>query len=110
MASFEDKDMQKLYPVPFPADAPIAHLENISLSKLLSNDAAEAQRLFDVCTDTGFFYLDMMDHPVGKTMWEDACVACRSGQDILPVTPMATKKAYKARAGIKVLDLSLIHI
>ena len=97
-------NMQDLYPAPFPDDVPIADLEKISLRKLLENDEAEAQRMFEVCTGSGFFYLDMMDHPMGKKMWEDACVACRSGMDVLPTVPMEEKKAYRARAGIKVLD------
>ncbi len=98
------ENMEDLYPAPFPDDVPIAHLEKISLNKLLNDDKNEAQRMFDVCTGTGFFYLDMMDHPKGKKMWDDACVACRSGHDVLPRVPMEEKKAYKARAGIKVLD------
>lgn len=97
-------DMSDLYPAPFPDDVPIAHLEKISLDKLLHHDPAEAQRLFDVCTDTGFFYLDMMDHPMGRRMWEDACIAVRSGLDVLPEVPMDEKKAFKAPADIKVLD------
>ncbi|EHK97192.1 hypothetical protein M7I_7076 [Glarea lozoyensis 74030] len=107
MSSFQDKsfsNMEDLYPVPFPDDVPIAKLETISLNKLLSNNEVEAQRLFNVCKGSGFFYLDMMDHEIGRKMWEDACYACRSGQAVLPITPMTTKKAYKARTGVKVLD------
>lgn len=96
--------MNDLYPVPFPDNVPIAQLEKISLNKLLSSDETEAQRMFDICTGSGFFYLDMMDHPMGKKLWEDACIACRAGQHVLPTIPMDTKKAYKARPGIKVLD------
>ncbi|KAL9002897.1 MAG: hypothetical protein Q9188_004203 [Gyalolechia gomerana] len=97
-------NMTDLYPVPFPDDAPIANLEKISLYKLLNDDEDEAQRLFKVCKETGFFYLDMMDHPKGKQMWEDACTACRAGQDVLPRVPMQEKKLYKAPAGVRVLD------
>src|SRR5580700_9980038 len=100
MGSFQDADfqnMEDLYPVPFPDNVPIAKLETISLNKLLHSDEVEAQKLFNVCTGSGFFYLDMQDHPMGIKMWEDACYACRSGQAILPGTPMAIKKAYKAR-------------
>lgn len=97
-------NMTDLYPVPFPDDAPIAKLEKISLYKLLNDDEIEGQRLFQVCKETGFFYLDMMDHPKGKQMWEDACTACRAGQDVLPRVPMQEKKLYKAPAGVRVLD------
>ncbi|KAL8736135.1 MAG: hypothetical protein Q9181_002525 [Wetmoreana brouardii] len=96
--------MDDLYPVPFPNDMPIADLEKISLYKLLNDDEDEAQRLFKVCKETGFFYLDMMDHPKGKQMWEDACTACRAGQDVLPRVPMQEKKLFKAPAGVRVLD------
>ncbi|KAF9888980.1 hypothetical protein FE257_008150 [Aspergillus nanangensis] len=97
-------DMSDLYPAPFPQDVPLAPLQRLSLDKLLHHDPAEAERLTEVCTDTGFFYLDMMDHPMGRKMWEDACVAVRSGIDVLPRVPMAEKKAFKAPADIKVLD------
>ena len=96
--------MDDLYPAPFPENVPIANLEKISLNKLLTDDEVEAQKLFEVCTSTGFFYLDMMDHPKGRKMWEDACIACRLGMDVLPNVPMQEKKLYKARAGIRVLD------
>lgn len=101
-------NMADLYPVPFPDDAPTANLEKISLYKLLNDDEDEGQRLFKVCKETGFFYLDMMDHPKGKQMWEDACTACRAGQDVLPRVPMQEKKLYKAPAGVRVLDQGYI--
>ena len=96
--------MEDLYPVPFPPDARFARLEKISLYKLLNDDDEEAGRLFDVCKGTGFFYLDLMDHPKGKKMWEDACTACRAGAATLPVVPMEEKKRFKAPAGVRVLD------
>jgi len=102
MSAFQN--LEDLYPVPFPEDVQIAEIEKISLNKLLNSDHVELQRVFDICTGVGFFYLDMMDHPKGKQMWEDACYACRSGQEILPYVPLATKRAYKAPAGVGVLD------
>jgi alpha-D-ribose 1-methylphosphonate 5-phosphate C-P lyase len=98
------RDLNDLYPAPFPDDVPLVPLQKLSLDKLLHHDTAEAERLFEVCTDTGFFYLDMMDHPMGRQMWEDTCVAVRAGMDVLPRVPMAEKKAFKAPADIKVLD------
>jgi hypothetical protein len=101
-------EMEDLYPVPFPDDVPTAQLETISLNKLLNNDEDEIQKLFNICKGSGFFYLDMKDHEIGRKMWDDACYACRSAQAVLPLTPMATKKAYKAPAGIKVLDRGFV--
>ncbi|KAL7916746.1 hypothetical protein GGI35DRAFT_485884 [Trichoderma velutinum] len=96
--------MEDLYPAPFPDNVAIADIKKISLGKLLSNDAEEAQKMFEVCKDVGFFYLDMMDHDMGRRLWEDACVAARSGMEVFPNTPLAEKKLFKAPAGIKVLD------
>ncbi|KAK3076239.1 hypothetical protein LTS18_013538, partial [Coniosporium uncinatum] len=44
---------------PFPTTIPTAPLLRISLSKLLSHDADEEQRLWNACRDLGFFYLDL---------------------------------------------------
>lgn len=98
------ENMEDLYPVPFPDDVRFAQLEKISLYKLLNDEDDEAQRMFKICRETGFFYLDMMDHPKGNQMWEDACSACRAGQDVLPRVPMHEKKLFKAPAGVRVLD------
>ncbi len=97
-------NMQDLYPAPFPDGIPLAAIEKISLKKLLDGDDSEAERMFAMCTSTGFFYLDMMDHEKGRQLWEDACAAARSGMEVFPSTPLAEKKAFKAPAGIKVLD------
>ncbi|KAL7941756.1 hypothetical protein V8C42DRAFT_360479 [Trichoderma barbatum] len=96
--------METLYPAPFPDNVPIADIKKISLNKLLNDAAEEAQKMFDVCKDTGFFYLDMMDHDMGRKLWEDACVAARSGIENFPNTPLAEKKLSKAPAGVKVLE------
>ena len=76
--------MENLYPAPFSNNVPIAEIEKISLNKLLNGDEGEAQRMYDVCTGVGFFYLDMMDHEKGRKLWEDACVAAHSGMEVLP--------------------------
>lgn len=48
------------YP-PFPDDVPTVPLLSLSLKKLREGDSTEAQRLFQVCEDIGFFYLDLKD-------------------------------------------------
>jgi len=44
---------------PFPDTVPTAPLLKISLAKLLRHDKEEEQRLWEVCCDLGFFYLDL---------------------------------------------------
>lgn len=46
---------------PFPDDVPTVPLLRISLQKLIDNDTAELSRLWEACTELGFFYLDMRD-------------------------------------------------
>ena len=98
------ENIEDLYPVPFPVDAHFVKLERTSLYKLLNDDDGEAQRMFEFCKETRFFYHDMMDHPKGREMWEDECSACRAGQDVLPGDPMQEKILFKAPAGVRVLD------
>ncbi|OJJ67834.1 hypothetical protein ASPBRDRAFT_199536 [Aspergillus brasiliensis CBS 101740] len=100
-----DIDMSDLYPAPFPDDVPIVELETISLAKLLAKDPAEAQRMFAICQDPGFFYLDLTDHPDGLQMLRNVVSCCRLGQSIFPNLPMADKKAFKTRDRIGVFDM-----
>ncbi|KAI9726899.1 MAG: hypothetical protein M1828_000247 [Chrysothrix sp. TS-e1954] len=44
---------------PFPTDVPTAPLLRLSLRKLLDDDQDENQRLWEACTELGFFYLDI---------------------------------------------------
>ncbi|KAI1413511.1 Clavaminate synthase-like protein [Hypoxylon sp. FL1857] len=46
---------------PFPKDVPTHPLLQISLKKLLDNNAEEEKRVIDACEDNGFFYLDVRD-------------------------------------------------
>lgn len=96
-------NLEDLYPAHFPDNVPVAKLEKISLKNLLSGDEDEQQRMFNVCTGTGFFYLEM-DHEKGEGMWQDACVAARAGKQVFPNVPIAEKKKFKAPVGIKVLE------
>lgn len=97
-------DMDKLYPAPWPKDVSTISLETISMSKILMNDAEECNKMFKICTGEGFFYLNMLDHPKGRKMWEDACVACQVGHDTLPERSVEEKRLYKVRDRVGVFD------
>lgn len=97
-------DMESFVPAPFPEDVSTIQLEKISLNKLLTRDQTECHKIFEICTSTGVFYLDMMDHPKGKKLWEDACLACRVGKDVLPSHSIEEKKSYKPRDRVGIFD------
>ena len=97
-------DMEDFAPAPFPDDVPTIDLEKISLNKLLNNDEFEARKMFEICASTGFFYLNMMDHPKGRNLWEDACHACRVGKQVLPNHSIEEKQTYKTRDRFGIFD------
>ena len=97
-------DMDKLYPAAWPEDVSTISLETISMSKILLDDAEECQKMFQICTREGFFYLDLLDHPKGRKMWENACVACQVGHDTLPQRSVEEKRLYKVRDRVGVFD------
>ena len=104
MSTVTTMNIEELYPAPFPEDAPVIDLEKISVQKLLDGDAAECKKMFEICTKEGFFYLNMMDHPKGQRMWEDACIACKVGHETLPNRSVEEKRMYKVRDRIGVFD------
>ncbi|KAM3075715.1 hypothetical protein ACMFMG_007846 [Clarireedia jacksonii] len=57
---------EEYYPVAFPNDVPTIPLARISIAKLLSGDEEEAKTLFHVCSNEGFFYLDLNTEPKGQ--------------------------------------------
>ena len=57
-------------PVPLPEGLPTYHLPKISIAKLIEGDKEEAKTVFDICAQDGFFYLNLMDHPLGRKLWE----------------------------------------
>ena len=61
-----DFNVKDFYAAPSPEDAPTIELQKISLGKLLNGDEAEAKHVVEICTSTGFFYLDMLDHATGR--------------------------------------------
>lgn len=96
--------MEDFVPVAFPTDVPTIELEKISLNKLLNDDEVESRKMFEICASTGFFYLDMMDHPKGRQLWADACHACRVGKEELPTHSIEEKKSYKPRDRTGIFD------
>lgn len=60
--------------------------------------------MFEICRSTYFFYLDMMDHEKGRQLWDDACIACRVGQQELPNRTIEEKRTYKTREYIGIFD------
>jgi alpha-D-ribose 1-methylphosphonate 5-phosphate C-P lyase len=97
-------NVQDLYPAPFPEDVSIVDLEKVSLCKLLNGDEPEAERVFNICTTTGFFYLDMLDHPTGRQIWRSACNICQLGRDRFSNTTVEEKLQYKPLGGVRVFD------
>lgn len=57
---------------PFPSDVPVVQLECLSFTKLLANDAAECQRLFQTCQYIGFFLVNLRGSDEGETMLKHA--------------------------------------
>lgn len=86
------------YPETFPDDLPTIELQCISLAKLLEDDVEEAHRLFHVCTNEGFFYLDLTTHPKGLRLLDDAHQVHTAGRNFFKDTPMADKYTFKPRA------------
>ncbi|EME84735.1 uncharacterized protein MYCFIDRAFT_41980 [Pseudocercospora fijiensis CIRAD86] len=54
----EDQSLIFTHLPPFPTNVPTVPLLRLNLSKLLSNDALEEEKLWRACCDLGFFYLD----------------------------------------------------
>ncbi|KFY82619.1 hypothetical protein V500_10426 [Pseudogymnoascus sp. VKM F-4518 (FW-2643)] len=53
---------------PFPKNVSIAPLLRVKLSKLLSGDQAEIDRLFKASRELGFFYLDVRGESAGEEL------------------------------------------
>jgi hypothetical protein len=73
-------------------------------SKLMELDEEECARVFRICTNEGFFYLDMLDHPQGRQMYENACLACQVGRDVFPNKTVEEKRTYLKRPELGVFD------
>ena len=51
---------------PFPDDLPVYNLPKLCYGKLLSGDIMESHRLFQACSQLGFFQLDLQDDESGE--------------------------------------------
>jgi hypothetical protein len=90
--------------VPLPQGLPTIDLPKISIAKLLDGDAEEAKRVYDISTRTGFFYLNLMDHPTGRKLWENACIARNIGQKLMSTLTMEEKDSFLRRPEVGILD------
>ena len=97
-------EAQDFYSAESPSNVPTIALEKFSLSLLLNGHKDEAERLFKICRTTGFFYLDMLDHPMGRQLWRSACKLHQLGRETFRDTPLEEKMKYKTRPGVRVFD------
>lgn len=87
------------YPL-FPSDPSFksVNLETISLTKLLSRDSAEQDRVFEACKSRGFFYLELGGCESGETILKGADDICRMAEDFFKL-PMEQKEEQRMREG-----------
>lgn len=78
---------------PFPDNVQTAPLLRLSLEKLLANDKAETQRLFQACEEIGFFYLNLEDSETGSSLLEDADKLFQVGENLFDLD-LAEKQKY----------------
>lgn len=83
-----------LYPS-FPEDPqfPGVDLQTISLQKLLDHDAAEEERVFEICKGRGFFYLDLAGPESGEIILRGSAEIGRVGAKTMAL-PMEEKTKY----------------
>ncbi|KAG6359886.1 hypothetical protein INS49_010939 [Diaporthe citri] len=80
------------YP-PFPSDLPKAHIEKISLRQLLEQNDDEVERFFVACQKHGFFYVNLRDHPKGKSLEDGAVLTAQIAEETFQL-PLEEKKKY----------------
>lgn len=87
------------YP-PFPSSPEFktVDLETISLIKLLDQNAAEQDRVFQACKSRGFFYLELGGCESGETIIKGADDVCRMAEDFFRL-PMEEKEEQRMREG-----------
>lgn len=78
---------------PFPDNVQTAPLLRLSLEKLLANDKAETQRLFQACEEIGFFYLNLQDSQTGSSLLKDADKLFQVGENLFDLD-LAEKQKY----------------
>jgi len=78
---------------PFPSDVPTAPLSQLSLQKLLSGDTAESERLFEICQNLGFFYLELCGVSPGDELLRDVATLFNVGKELFDL-PVEEKVSY----------------
>ncbi|KAK5457990.1 hypothetical protein LTS15_004069 [Exophiala xenobiotica] len=79
--------------IPFPDNVPTAPLTTLHLHKLIANDSAEVQRLYDASRSLGFFYLDMRGSPEGERLLTSADRLFELERDMFAL-PLQEKNKY----------------
>ncbi|KAI0451360.1 hypothetical protein F5B21DRAFT_487262 [Xylaria acuta] len=88
----------------FPDGFPTVQLETISLAKLLvGQDAAEQDRVFEICKGRGFFYLDLAGCEAGNTIAYGADQVVAVAEDVFKL-PLEEKLTYQIVGGGGSLD------
>lgn len=77
----------------FPDNVQTAPLLRLSLEKLLANDQAETQRLFQACKEIGFFYLNLEGSETGSSLLKDADKLFQVGENLFDLD-LAEKQKY----------------
>ena len=56
----------------FPSDVPTAPIARISLTKILSGNAAESAAALEACRTHGFFYLNLSNTDIGEALLSES--------------------------------------
>ncbi|MCJ1377760.1 hypothetical protein MMC17_000856 [Xylographa soralifera] len=83
---------------PFPDNIPVLPLPRLSYAKLLSNNSAESQALYNASTEQGFFLLDLSEAPEGPGLLTDTETVFGVGRAFFDLD-LEEKKRYKANPG-----------
>jgi hypothetical protein len=86
---------EEYYPVPFPKNVPTIPLAKISIAKLLHGDVEEANTLFRVCSNEGFFYLDLTTEPRGQKFSNEAQELHHIAKDVFQNISIDEKQSFE---------------
>lgn len=79
---------------PFPDDIPVYELPRLMLSKLISNDPAQSQLMFDSFQEHGFALLDMQDCPEGQSLLKEVERMFEISRDVTVGLDLEEKMKY----------------
>lgn len=92
----------------FPTDLPVAALQKLQFSQLISKDDAESKKLFQICSSTGVFLLDLTESPEGKALLAHVNGTFELGEKIFNLD-MKEKQQYSMLNGT-VLGFVLLSV